>query len=148
MPEPIDVTEMLARNAPGFDLAAGEEPFPPVEVDGEPDEADLWRALEDVEDPELPVSLVDLGLIQDVSLEDGHATVTFTLTYTGCPAREIMERMIERRAESVPGVESATVDLRYDEPWTPADMTDAAREQLGQAGFACPLAGGGVCDGE
>lgn len=139
---------MLARNEPGFDLAAGETSYPPIEIDGEADEADLWRALEDVEDPELPVSLVELGLIQDVTLEDGHATVTFTLTYTGCPAREIMERMIERRAESVPGVESATVDLRYDDPWTPADMADSAREKLGEAGFACPLAGGGVCDGE
>lgn len=148
MPEPIDVSEMLARNEPGFDLAAGEESYPPVEVDGELTEEDLWAALEDVEDPELPVSLVELGLIQEVRLEDGHATVAFTLTYTGCPAREIMERMIERRVETVPGVDSVTVDLRYDDPWTPEDMTASAREKLGEAGFACPLAGGGVCDDE
>lgn len=146
MPEPIDVAEMLARNEPGFDLAAGEGSFPPLSVEGEADEDDLWRALEDVEDPELPVSLVDLGLIQEVRLEDGHATVTFTLTYTGCPAREIMERMIERRLAALPGVEDVTVELSYEEPWSPADMTDEAREQLGEAGFACPLAGEGVCD--
>ncbi|WP_267162218.1 metal-sulfur cluster assembly factor [Halovenus salina] len=137
----MDVTTLLERNAPGFERDAVEDAFPAYELDGPLTEDDIWEALTDVEDPELPVSLVDLGLIRGVELEDGHVAVQMTLTYTGCPAREIMLTMVERRLELLDGVESATAELDYTEPWSPEDMTDEGREQLGDAGFACPLSG-------
>lgn len=142
MPEgPIDVSEMLDRNDPGFGLAAGEESFPEIQVVGEVDEDDVWRALEDVEDPELPVSVVGLGLIRKIEVDDDHVDVTMTLTYTGCPAREVIVEMVRKRCLSLPGIERADVELSYDDPWSPEDMTDEARERLGDAGYACPLAG-------
>ena len=137
----MDVANLIERNAPGFELDAVEDAFPDYEVEGQLTEADIWAALEDVEDPELPVSLVDLGLIREVDLDDGHAEVAMTLTYTGCPAREIMLKMVERRLELLDGVESANCELDYTDPWTPEDMTETGREQLGDAGFACPLSG-------
>lgn len=137
----MDVAELLERNAPGFELDAVEDAFPEFEVDGTLTEDDIWEALKDVEDPELPVSLVDLGLIRDVDLDGGHVEVKMTLTYTGCPAREIMLKMVERRLELLEDVDTANAELDYTEPWTPDDMTETGREQLGDAGFACPLSG-------
>ncbi|WP_340100034.1 metal-sulfur cluster assembly factor [Salinibaculum salinum] len=137
----MDVADIIERNAPGFELDAVEDAFPEYDVEGPLTEDDIWTALQDVEDPELPVSLVDLGLIRDVDLEDGHAAVKMTLTYTGCPAREIMLKMVERRLELLDGVDSADAELDYTDPWTPEDMTEEGREQLGDAGFACPLSG-------
>lgn len=137
----LDVSEIIERNAPGFELDAVEDAFPEYEVEGELDEDDIWAGLEDVEDPELPVSLVDLGLIKSVELEDGHVEVGMTLTYTGCPAKEIMLKMVERRLELLEGVQSVDAELEYTEPWSPEDMTETGREQLGEAGFACPLSG-------
>jgi metal-sulfur cluster biosynthetic enzyme len=137
----MDVAEMLERNAPGFELDAVEDAFPEREIAGDLDEDDVWAALQDVEDAELPVSLVDLGLIRGVEVADGHVDVTMTLTYTGCPAREIMVKMAERRLELLDGAESVDVELDYTEQWSPEDMTETGREQLGEAGFACSLSG-------
>lgn len=137
----MDVADIIERNAPGFELDAVEDAFPEYDVEGPLTEDDIWNALQDVEDPELPVSLVDLGLIREVDLDDGHAEVKMTLTYTGCPAREIMLKMVERRLELLDGLDSANAELDYTEPWTPEDMTEEGREQLGDAGFACPLSG-------
>lgn len=139
----MDIADLLERNAPGFETDAIADGFPPYEVDGSLTEDDIWAALRDVEDPELPISVVDLGLVQGVSLADGHVDVAMTLTYTGCPAREIILRMVERRLELLDGVESAEAELDYTEPWSPEDMTDQGRKQLGDAGFACPLSGQG-----
>ncbi len=139
----MDVTDMLERNAPGFELDAVEDAFPEYEVEGALDEDDVWTALEDVEDAELPVSLVDLGLIRDVEVEDGAVEVQMTLTYTGCPAKEIMMKMAERRLELLDGAETVSVELDYSEQWSPEDMTETGRERLGEAGFACSLSGRG-----
>lgn len=139
----MDVSNLLERNAPGFELDAVEDAFPDYEVEGKLDEDDIWTALEDVEDAELPVSLVDLGLIRDVTVEDGEVEVQMTLTYTGCPAKEIMVKMAERRLELLDGAETVTVELDYSEQWSPEDMTETGRERLGEAGFACSLSGRG-----
>jgi metal-sulfur cluster biosynthetic enzyme len=137
----MDVANLLERNAPGFELDAVDDAFPDYEVAGELDEDDVWAALEDVEDAELPVSLVDLGLIRDVTVEDGAVEVQMTLTYTGCPAKEIMVTMAERRLELLDGAETVDVELDYTEQWSPEDMTETGRERLGEAGFACSLSG-------
>jgi metal-sulfur cluster biosynthetic enzyme len=137
----MDVANLLERNAPGFELDAVEDAFPEYEVEGDLDEDDVWEALKDVEDAELPVSLVDLGLIREVTVEDGSVEVGMTLTYTGCPAKEIMVKMAERRLELLEGADEVDVELDYTEQWSPEDMTETGREQLGEAGFACSLSG-------
>jgi metal-sulfur cluster biosynthetic enzyme len=137
----MDIANLLERNAPGFELDAVEDAFPEYEVEGDLDEDDVWEALKDVEDAELPVSLVDLGLIREVTVEDGSVEVGMTLTYTGCPAKEIMVKMAERRLELLDGADEVDVELDYTEQWSPEDMTETGREQLGEAGFACSLSG-------
>ncbi|GAA0210943.1 1,2-phenylacetyl-CoA epoxidase subunit PaaD [Halobaculum roseum] len=100
-------------------------------------EADVWDALYGVEDPEMPVSVVDLGLIYDVAVDDdGRCEVAMTLTYTGCPARDMLTNDVRCAAETAPGVDEAEVRLRYSPEWTVAMVTDAGREALREFGLS------------
>jgi ring-1,2-phenylacetyl-CoA epoxidase subunit PaaD len=96
-------------------------------------EAQVWEALEEIPDPEIPVvSLVDLGVIRSVDVENGHVRIEFTPTFLGCPALEFMKRAIE---EKVPGAEVAVIT---DDSWSTDKITPAGREKLRAAGFAPP----------
>jgi ring-1,2-phenylacetyl-CoA epoxidase subunit PaaD len=96
-------------------------------------EAEVWAALEEIPDPEIPVvSLVDLGVIRSVDVENGHVRIEFTPTFLGCPALEVMKRAME---EKVPGAE---VQVIQDDSWSTDRITPAGREKLRAAGFAPP----------
>ena len=96
-------------------------------------EAQIWELLEEIPDPEIPViSLVDLGVIRSVDVENGHVHIEFTPTFLGCPALEFMKRAIE---EKVPGAE---VQVIQDDSWSTDKITAAGREKLREAGFAPP----------
>lgn len=88
-------------------------------------------ALKEIYDPEIPVNIYDLGLIYNVEINDGHALVTMTLTTPHCPVAESMPGEVELRVGAVPGVGDAEVVLVWDPPWSPANMTDEARLELG-----------------
>lgn len=98
----------------------------------------VWEALDTVEDPELPVSIVDLGLIYDVSVDGGHATVELTLTYSGCPGREIIVSDAERAVKDVEGVDDVDVRIVYSPPWSIDRITPEGRERLNEWGLAVP----------
>ncbi|MBD0348735.1 MAG: phenylacetate-CoA oxygenase subunit PaaJ [Thermoleophilia bacterium] len=102
-----------------------------------PTEADVWRVLAEIPDPEIPVvSLVDLGVIRDVAVTDGRVRVEFTPTFLGCPALDVMrDRMAEKIAEL--GAEPQ-IDVVLDDSWSTDLITPAGREKLRQAGFAPP----------
>ena len=87
--------------------------------------------LKDIYDPEIPVNIYDLGLIYGVEVDDGHVTVTMTLTTPHCPVAESMPAEVEIRVGGVPGVGSAEVNLVWDPAWDPAKMSDEARLELG-----------------
>jgi ring-1,2-phenylacetyl-CoA epoxidase subunit PaaD len=96
-------------------------------------EAQVWEALEEIPDPEIPVvSLVDLGVIRSVDVQDGHVRIEFTPTFLGCPALEFMKRAIE---EKVPEAEVVVVQ---DDSWSTDKITAKGREKLRVAGFAPP----------
>jgi ring-1,2-phenylacetyl-CoA epoxidase subunit PaaD len=96
-------------------------------------EPQVWEALGEIPDPEIPVvSLVDLGVIRSVDVENGHVRIEFTPTFLGCPALEFMKRAIEER---VPGAEVAVIN---DDSWSTDKITPAGREKLRAAGFAPP----------
>lgn len=89
------------------------------------------EALRDCYDPEIPVNVVDLGLIYEVAIQPPRVDVKMTLTAIGCPmAPEVMTEVRERLLQ-IPGVEEAGVELVYDPPWTPERMTEEARWELG-----------------
>jgi ring-1,2-phenylacetyl-CoA epoxidase subunit PaaD len=99
--------------------------------------ADVWAALAEIPDPEIPVvSLVDLGVIRDVAVENGRVHVEFTPTFIGCPALEAMrERMAERIQQL--GAEPE-IEVVLDDSWSTDRITAAGREKLRAAGFAPP----------
>lgn len=98
--------------------------------------AAVWEALYAVEDPEMPVSIVDLGLIYRVAVEGGHVTVDMTLTYSGCPARSYLLEDVEAAVTSPDGIEDATVRLVYDPPWSVDNVTEPGRNALREFGLS------------
>ena len=105
----------------------------PVEIVGEtPITSDaIFDALRECYDPEIPVNIVDLGLIYNVRIEGSSVDLTMTLTAIGCPVGPEVMAEVEGRVRDVPGVESCNVTLTYDPPWTPERMTEDARWELG-----------------
>jgi ring-1,2-phenylacetyl-CoA epoxidase subunit PaaD len=97
----------------------------------------VWDALAEIPDPEIPtISIVDLGVVRDVAVEDGTVRVAFTPTFLGCPALEVMrDRMAERIREL--GAEPE-VQVVLDDSWSTDRITPAGREQLLASGFAPP----------
>jgi FeS assembly SUF system protein len=88
-------------------------------------------ALKEIYDPEIPVNIYDLGLIYNVEVNEGHVVVTMTLTTPHCPVAESMPGEVELRVGSVPGVGDAEVNLVWEPAWSPTNMTDEARLELG-----------------
>jgi metal-sulfur cluster biosynthetic enzyme len=104
-------------------------------------EQEVITALKDCYDPEIPVNIVDLGLIYRVTIKP-EATevqpdtrqdieVEMTLTAPGCPAHTQISQQVKDRIEQLPGVNSATVNVVWTPPWTPERLSAAAREKLG-----------------
>ena len=107
-------------------------PAVPADAPGGDIQAAVIDALKEIYDPEIPVNIYDLGLIYNVEVGvDAHVAVTMTLTTPHCPVAESMPGEVELRVGSVPGVGLVDVNLVWDPPWSPANMTDEARLELG-----------------
>ncbi len=87
--------------------------------------------LKQVFDPEIPVNIVDLGLIYDVTVEDSNVKVTMTLTSQACPEARTIPDMVKRRSNSVVGIENTDVEIVWEPAWTPQCITEDGRKILG-----------------
>jgi metal-sulfur cluster biosynthetic enzyme len=94
-------------------------------------ENDVLEALRGVEDPELGMDVVDLGLVYEVEVEGPKAKILYSLTSMGCPAGPLIAGDMERATLEVPGVEEVVLELTFDPPWTPEKMSDDAKFILG-----------------
>ncbi|MXY45689.1 MAG: metal-sulfur cluster assembly factor [Chloroflexi bacterium] len=92
---------------------------------------DVYEALRDVYDPEIPVNIVDLGLVRDVALVEKNVDVKMTLTFAGCGMGPYIAQQAEWRLAEIEGLEDINVDLVFDPPWTPDEITDEGRKLLG-----------------
>ncbi len=93
---------------------------------------DIVRMLKTVYDPEIPVDIYELGLIYKVDVSDErHLTVLMTLTAPGCPVAGEMPGWVEGAVRGVEGVESVSVEMTFEPPWTPERMSDEAKLELG-----------------
>jgi metal-sulfur cluster biosynthetic enzyme len=102
-----------------------------------PTEAAVWEALARVTDPELPVSLVDMGMIYGVDVsESGTVVVDLTFTSIGCPGMEMILEDVERAVSSLPGVERVRIEVVWSPPWTKARLTDTGRKLLAAVGLS------------
>ncbi|WP_054654460.1 metal-sulfur cluster assembly factor [Secundilactobacillus silagei] len=91
----------------------------------------MIKELETVIDPELRIDLINLGLVYGLSLTDGVATVTMTLTTMGCPITQVLTQMIETSLKRLPEVNDVAIDLVWEPAWSPARMSRFARVALG-----------------
>ena len=96
-----------------------------------PTKDDVVDALRQVEDPELGMDIVELGLLYDVELDGPKVKVIHSLTSLGCPAGPMIQEGIHEAASGVEGVEDVDVELTWDPPWTPDKMSDDAKFILG-----------------
>ena len=89
------------------------------------------EVLRQVEDPELGMDVVDLGLVYEVAVEGPKVKVIYSLTSMGCPAGAMIREDIERVVREIPGVEDVDAELTFEPPWTPEKMSEDAKFILG-----------------
>lgn len=100
-------------------------------------EAQVWAALDEIPDPELPViSLVDLGVVREVAVDGDSVRIDFTPTFLGCPALEVMVGAMEAKVTALGG--EPDVRVRNDDSWSTDRISPAGREKLRDAGLAPP----------
>jgi metal-sulfur cluster biosynthetic enzyme len=96
-----------------------------------PTKEEVFEALKQVEDPELGMDIVELGLLYDAEVQGPRVKVLYSLTSIGCPAGPLIQQNIEEVVRSLPGVEDVETELTWDPPWTPEKMSDDAKFILG-----------------
>lgn len=103
----------------------------------------VWQALEAVKDPEIPVvSVVEMGIVREVSIDRDHVRVQMTPTFSGCPALQVMRDEIEAEVRRL-GVAEVTVETILFPPWSTDWITEEARQKLRAFGLAPPPRHGG-----
>jgi metal-sulfur cluster biosynthetic enzyme len=96
-----------------------------------PSREDIFEALRVVEDPELGMDIVELGLLYDAEIEGSKVHVTYSLTSMGCPVGPMIEQQIQEVVASLDGVQSVETELTWEPPWSPERMSDDAKFILG-----------------
>jgi len=91
----------------------------------------VYEALQECYDPEIPVNIVDLGLIYDVEVNDDRVAVKMTLTAPGCGMGAMIANDARQRILALENVVEATVDLVWEPPWNPSMISDTAKQKLG-----------------
>jgi FeS assembly SUF system protein len=94
-------------------------------------EEQIYDALKDCYDPEIPTNIVDLGLVYGVEVQEDKVGVKMTLTAPGCGMGAMIAADAERRIMEIDGVKEAKVELVWDPPWSPSMMSEEAKKQLG-----------------
>ena len=94
--------------------------------------SDVIAAIRECYDPEIPVNIYDLGLIYDVQVsETSKVDLVMTLTSPHCPVAEILPAQVKSRVELVDGVDEVDLELTWDPPWSPENMSEEAKLELG-----------------
>lgn len=131
-PRPRSLKTLLATQpGPRVHASGGRDrwsdPLPTAPSDGR---AALWSALDEVLDPELPISIVELGLVYGVGYRDGRATVEMTFTATACPCMDFIKEDVRDRIGRERWVDEVDIEEVWDPPWTTARISDEGRSKL------------------
>jgi metal-sulfur cluster biosynthetic enzyme len=95
-------------------------------------EQEIWEAIKVVEDPEIGISIVELGLVYEVRNADGHVQISMTLTTPFCPIGPMLISQLETVVGDLPGIKDVKVDLVWTPPWDPKTMaSEEAKDLLG-----------------
>lgn len=102
-----------------------------TQTDGEVTEKKVMEVLGDIYDPEIPIDIVNLGLVYGVRIEGSAVNVDMTMTSPGCPAATQIVAEAKYLLEEIEGVSEVNVEIVWDPPWDPGKMSEAAKESLG-----------------
>ncbi|MFQ5663139.1 MAG: metal-sulfur cluster assembly factor [Terriglobia bacterium] len=97
-------------------------------------EEQAWDALRECYDPEIPLNIVDLGLVYAVKVENDVVSVKMTLTAQGCPAHGMISDNVREQLKLLPGIKDATVEIIWDPPWDPSRISEEGKRRLGISG--------------
>ena len=92
---------------------------------------DVMKTLKKCLDPEIGISILDLGFIYDVKINENKVHIKMTLTTPGCPMHSFIVEDVRNKLKEIKGVKEVNVDLVWDPPWTPDRMSDEAKKKLG-----------------
>tara|TARA_B100000809_G_C14862117_1_gene432286 strand:+ start:109 stop:465 length:357 start_codon:yes stop_codon:yes gene_type:complete len=92
---------------------------------------EVYEALRDVYDPEIPINVVDLGLIYDVKVEEANVDIKMTLTFAGCGMGPYIAQQAEWRLAEIENIDDINVEMVFDPPWTPDMITEEGKKLLG-----------------
>jgi len=95
------------------------------------DEKQIYEALRDVYDPEIPVNIVDLGLVYGVDIEESDVKVKMTLTFAGCGMGPYIAQQAEWRIAEIDDVDDVEVDIVFEPPWNPDMISEEGKKELG-----------------
>jgi len=126
------MVRVSGREVEAIGKEAQEQPeVKPEELTPETLEAMVWDALKTCYDPEIPVNIVDLGLVYLCEIGEGEVKVKMTLTAPGCGMGPVLASDVKGKIEAIPGVKNAEVEVVFDPVWDRSMMSDAAKLQLG-----------------
>ncbi len=92
---------------------------------------DIMKALSEVYDPEIPINIVDMGLVYKVDLDnENNVVIDMTMTTRGCPMHSIMTKLAKQRLEKIDGIGNVKINLVWDPPWSPQMINPKIREQI------------------
>jgi ring-1,2-phenylacetyl-CoA epoxidase subunit PaaD len=107
-------------------------------------ESDVLGALDEIEDPEMPViSIVELGIVRAIQIDGGRAEVTLAPTFSGCPAISAITQSVREKILSL-GFSDVSIKLALDPPWSTDNISESGREKLKRMGIASPQMHGGA----
>lgn len=115
------VDEVIAKD----DTSKAAEPL------GELTEEKVLEVLSEIYDPEIPIDIVNLGLIYGIDINDKNVVITMTMTAPGCPASTQIAGESKLMVEEMPQVDSVDIDIVWDPPWDPSKMSEEAQESMG-----------------
>lgn len=132
------MSDIALDDTPSNDAVVGATDAPSAAPDSAKDalRAEILEALKVVRDPEIPVNIVDLGLVYEVDIDDeGAVDINMTLTSMGCPVQDMIQADTELAAMKVEGVKQVTVEFVWSPPWSPDKMSDDGKKQMRMFGF-------------
>lgn len=104
--------------------------------DATPFERELWDVIDEIPDPHIPVSLVEMAMIYDVTVDDGTVVVEMTYPCMGCPAYDMIQNDIESCLTVLDGVDTVEVEVVWDPVWSKEMLTNEVREKMRESGIS------------
>lgn len=127
--------EVVSKPTESSDGSGGDAADSSVQAQGSPDteltEENVLKVLSDVYDPEIPIDIVNLGLIYGIDIDGPKVNIRMTMTAPGCPASTQIAGESKMVVEQIPGVESVEIEIVWDPPWDPSKMSEEAQQSMG-----------------